>query len=98
MSIVYGGRHKHVRIIAGKTEHHTLVSCALLLEEARTFLDTLIDVRGLLVKGHEHAAGIPAEAHDGLRIADLFNGLACYTLNIQMVGRGYLAGYDYQSC
>src|ERR1700733_9792964 len=62
-------RHQLGGLVAGESEHHSLVA-------GTTVVDALGDVRGLLVDADQHAAGLPVDPVFGPGVADLLDGLA----------------------
>ncbi len=64
-----GGGHQLRGLVAGEADHHPLVAGA-------TRVDPLGDVGGLLVDGHEDAAGLEVEAELGSGVTDVADGLA----------------------
>ena len=86
-----GHGHEVFRGSGGIAEHQALVAGALLRRQTPAF-DPLGDIRRLPVQGGENGAGFPIEAHRGIVIADLFNGLTDDIGEIQPRGGGDLSG------
>ena len=67
---VDGQRHQCIRFIAGVAEHEPLVTGALLIVEAVSFIDPLGDVRRLLVERDEDGTAVSIESNVGIGVAD----------------------------
>ena len=87
------GRERHIlgRFVRRIAEHHALVArtnrlCRIHIALAGLdcLVDTLRDIRRLLVERDEDAAGVRIEAVAGIRIADLTHGLADDLRNIDI--------------
>ena len=92
-----GQRHKFLGLGAGITEHHSLVTCAVvqLIAAGLLSLEALVnahcDVGRLLINGGEDSAGIAVKAILCAVIADIANYFADKLGNINIAGSGNLA-------
>ena len=68
--------HEFRRLIAGITKHHALITCALFFECAVPLIDTLRNVRRLLVQRHKNGASVAIESHVGAGVANATDLLA----------------------
>ena len=80
-------RHQFGGLIAGEAEHHALVAGA-------ADIDTLGDVRRLLVDAHHHAARLPVDAEMGARIAGVLDGVANHPGHVDVAIGGDLTNND----
>ena len=87
-----GGGHEGGGLVAGKAEHHALVTGALVFGSGAQH--ALGDVGGLVVDGGDHGAGVGVEAHVGAGVADLADGLAHHVGQVGVARGGDLAGDD----
>jgi hypothetical protein len=83
-------RHQLRGFAAGVAEHHALVARAFLV-------DAHGDVAGLLVEGHQHAAGVGVEPHVAGGVADLADDLADDLGDVRVGRGGHFAGDDDQA-
>ena len=85
--------HKLAGLVAGIAEHNTLIASALLIVSEA--LDTLIDIRRLLVDSREHTTRCGIELILALVIADTVDDATRHALNIDIGLRLNLArNYD----
>ena len=98
-------RHQLLCLVGGVAEHHSLIARAGNVElvlvgrvVARLIgrVDTLSDVRRLLVNRVDDRAGVAVEAVGGVVVADLAHGLARDFLDVHVGVGGDLAGDDDQ--
>ena len=78
-------------LVAGETEHHPLVSGALVAVEPLAFVNALGDISGLSVNGGKHRDIFVVEAHIGICIANLLDRLARHLVKITIALGGYLS-------
>ena len=90
-----GQRHVVVHLVAGITEHHALVACALVFG-GRPF-DTLVDVGRLAVDGGDDPARLEVELVVALVVADLLDGVAHHVVNGDVAFGLHLAGADHET-
>ena len=97
-------RHQHVGVVAGVAEHQALVAGALLVHGVDgagaalvAAVDALGDVAGLAADGDHHAAGVAVEALGRRVVADLEDPVADLLLDVDVAGRGDLAGHHHQT-
>ena len=83
--------HELRRLVARVPEHEALVARAQLVG---ALVDSLGDVRGLLVDGDDHAAGVGVEAVLGARVPHVPDGLARDVRDVHVAGGRDLAGHD----
>ena len=98
-------RHQLRRLVRRVAEHHALVTGADIVERivvARVVLqlvgrvDAERDVRRLRVDRHDDAARVRIEAERGVRVADAANRFAHQIGDVDVGGRGYLAGHNHE--
>ena len=89
------GRHQLAGLVAGITEHDTLVTGTLLLLLLAGY--ALVDVGRLLVDGRENATRVAVELVLALRVADLLNHATRYALHIDIGLRAHLTGHHDQT-
>src|SRR5262249_61092061 len=77
---LYRGRHQLRRLVAGVTEHQSLIARA-------ACINPHCDVRRLRVDGNNHAAGLGVETILGPRIADLPDGLTRHLAIVDLTVR-----------
>ena len=89
------GRERHVlgRFVRRIAEHHALIACTdrlcrvhIALAGLDRLIDALRNIRRLLVKRDEDAAGVGIEAVAGVRITDITHRLADDLRNIDVAG------------
>ena len=94
MGIKNGCRHEFFRFIAGISEHHALIACALFLEESLAFGHALRNIGGLGVNAEENFAGRGGESDVGGCITDVGDDFADDGFPIDFCFRGDLSGND----
>ena len=82
-----GERHQLRGLVGGVAEHHALVARS-------AGIDTLSDVRRLLVDGGDDGAGVGVKTVRGVSVADLRNGGADEALEVDVGLGGDLTGDD----
>ena len=98
-------RHQLGGVVAGVAEHQPLVTGALLVHRVDGLLqarlvagvDALGDVTGLATDRDHDAAGRAVEALVGVVVADVEDLLTHDRLDVDVAGRGHLAGHHHQS-
>ncbi len=108
VSQIYSKRHVRIGLIAGKTEHHALVSCTGFQVKIRTPLalhtvfqcsiNALRNVGRLIADRCEHRTGIRIETVFGSIITHLSDGLANRALNINVSFRAHFTGHKDKTC
>jgi hypothetical protein len=92
------GQGKVLRCLIGSiSEHDTLITSAQLLERLLV-VQTLCDIRRLLLDGHEHVAGLVVEALAGVVVADVLDGAADDLLVVEVCLGGDLAEDHDHAC
>ena len=100
-------RHVLLRLIAGVSEHHALISCAdsfdllvahLVFLGFQSLVHSHGNVRGLLVNGCDHAAGVTVKAIFRPVISDLLHGFADDLLDVHISLGGDLSHNHNQTC
>ena len=91
-------RHRHITLslIGGIAEHHTLVTCSLLVLVGT--VNTLIDVGTLLMDGCQDTAGITVKLVLRLGIANALDGVSGDGLQIDIHFTAHLTHDHYLSC
>ncbi len=101
-----GVGHQFRRLIGGISEHHALVSRAdglqllvghLGLPGLQGLVHAHGDVRGLLVQGHHHGAGITVKSHLGVIVPDFIHRLPDDGGNVQIGSGGDLTCHQYEA-
>ena len=89
-------RHRHQLggFVTGKTEHQTLITGTLLLEQPFPFGHSLGNIGGLLIDGGQYRTGFIIKTHGRVGVANLLDGLPHDGRQIGIGGGGDLAGND----
>ena len=84
-------------LIGGITEHDTLVTGTELLESLLV-VETLSDIRGLLLNGNEQVAGLVVEALVGVIVTDVLDGVTDDLLVVELgLGGDLTKDHDHTS-
>ena len=87
-------RHQFGRVVAGVAEHQALVAGADFLALRGVFVDAHGDIRALAVDRKHDRAGVGADAHLVVGVADVANRLADDFLIVDRGLGGDFAGHD----
>ena len=90
--IVDGSRHQDVGLVGCVAEHQALVASALLL--VLGLINAHGDIRRLFADGIQDGAGSAVEAQVGAVVADVEDDVTDHVLEVNVSGRGDLAGDD----
>ena len=98
-------RHQFFGFVAGKTEHHALVSgagksvliTALSFFHFQRFIYALCDVRGLLFNRNQNGTSVSVEAYIAAVVTDIGNHLPNNAFYIGGAGGGNLTEYHYET-
>ena len=90
-------RNRHVvcRFVAGITEHHALVACALIVLIGTVY--ATVNIGTLFVNGRKNTAAIAVELVFSPCVTNLIDGFACDGRNIDIFFRAYFAHNNYLS-
>ncbi len=87
-------RHQLFGVVAGIAKHEALIAGADVFAGGRILVDPLGDVGALLVDGHHHGAGVVADAHLVVVVADFLDDVANHVGVVDHGLGGDLAGND----
>ncbi len=90
-------RQRHIvgGLVAGISEHHALVACALILRIGA--LHAAVDVGALFMKGRQHATGFGLEFQFAAVVAYIFDHLTGHLLKINVCVALHLPGYGHMA-
>ncbi len=89
-------RHIVFGLVAGIAEHHTLVTCALVVSHFA--LNAAVDVGALLVDGVEHTARFAVKLVFTFVVADFVDHTACGFHQVDVSLRFHFAGNNNLTC
>src|SRR3989338_3830328 len=92
-----GEWHQFRSFIAGKTEHQSLISRALLFLHVRFTVYTKCNVRALCANTDDNCAGFVIESVDGVVVSDFADGFTHNSGDIDVAARAHFTGNNHET-